>query len=69
MIKSNNLVKYVKGYKMSSGLFILMDGEECFKQCINKGVYGFLMPPVFEDEDTGIKSDFTIGESSKKRYF
>ena len=43
MIKSNNLVKYVKGYKMSSGLFILMDGEESVKQCINKGVYGFLM--------------------------
>lgn len=35
---------------MSSGLFILMDGEESVKQCINKGVYGFFMPPVFEDE-------------------
>lgn len=35
---------------MSSGLFILMDGEESVKQCINKGVYGFFMPPIFEDE-------------------
>ena len=35
---------------MSSGLFILIDGEESVKQCINKGVYGFFMPPVFEDE-------------------
>ena len=35
---------------MSSGLFILMDSEDTIKQCINKGVYGFLMPPIFEDE-------------------
>lgn len=35
---------------MSSGLFILMDGEESVKQCINKGVYGFLMPPIFEEK-------------------
>ena len=35
---------------MSSGLFILMDGEDSVKQSINKGVYGFFMPPVFEEE-------------------
>ena len=35
---------------MSAGLFILMDSEESVMESINKGVYGFLMPPIFEDE-------------------
>ena len=35
---------------MSSGLFILMVNEESVMASINKGVYGFLMPPIYEDE-------------------
>lgn len=34
---------------MSSGLFILMDSEESVMESINKGVYGFFMPPIYED--------------------
>ena len=35
---------------MSSGLFILMVNEESVMASINKGVYGFLMPPIYEDK-------------------
>ena len=35
---------------MSSGLFILMNSEERIKEDINIGAYGFLMPPIYEDE-------------------
>lgn len=35
---------------MSSGLFILMNSEERIKDDINTGVYGFLMPPIYEEE-------------------
>ena len=35
---------------MSSGLFILMYDEGRIKEDIEKGRYGFLMPPIFEEE-------------------
>ena len=35
---------------MSSGLFILMYDEELIKEDIDNGIYGFLMPPIFDDE-------------------
>lgn len=34
---------------MSGGLFIALYDDESLKLYLDKGVYGFLMPPVFTD--------------------
>lgn len=35
---------------MSSGLFILLQDEESLQDCVYNGFYGFLMPPVYDEQ-------------------
>ena len=35
---------------MTGGLFIALYDDESLKLYLDKGVYGFLMPPVFTDK-------------------
>lgn len=60
---------------MSSGLFILMYDNESLENSIKYGIYGFLMPPLFQDKPSprskhyAILSDYACCEKGTEIFF
>ena len=60
---------------MASGLFILLYDDGSLENCLRNGLYGFLMPPVYEEKPSSqsrhyaVLSDYACCEEGTEIFF